>query len=74
MRSMLKVVLWSAVLLFIGFPALVLAFIFGMAALGIALGIGGAIVGLLLMVLKVALIVAALAWLARRIFAPEPVY
>ena len=78
MRSMFKFALWSAFLLFIGLPALFLLFVFGMAALGIALGIGGAIIALMFTVLKLALLViipvAIVIWVAKKLFAPERSY
>lgn len=78
MRSTLKFAFWCAFLLFVGVPALILMFVFGLAALGIALGIGGAIIGLMLMVLKLALLiivpVALVAWVVRRLSAPDRVY
>lgn len=78
MPSTLKFILWSVFCLFIGLPALFLLFVFGMAALGIALGIGGAIIGLMLMVLKLSLLVilpiALVVWVTKRLFAPERSY
>ena len=78
MRSTLKFLLWSVFLLFIGLPALFLLFVFGMAALGIALGIGGAIIALVFTVLKLALLVilpiALVIWVAKKLFAPERSY
>jgi hypothetical protein len=71
MRHLLKLVLVSALILFVGLPAAFLLFVFAMAALGVALGIGAAIVGLMLAALKIALMVALpvllVWWLARRL-------
>jgi hypothetical protein len=55
-----------------------LVFVLGMAALGVAIGIGGAIIGLMFTVLKIALMVilpiVIVLWIARRLFAPERTY
>jgi hypothetical protein len=78
MRKLLKVILVSALVLFIGVPAAFLVFVLGMAALGVALGIGGAIVGLMFAVLKIALMVVLpiviVVWLVKRLLAPERTY
>ena len=78
MRKLLKFMLVSALILFIGLPAAFLVFVFGMAALGVVLGIGGAIVGMMLMVLKFALMIilpiAIIWWVAKKMFAPQRTY
>lgn len=78
MRQLIKVVLVSALVLFIGLPLAFVAFVFCMAALGVAIGIGGAILGLVFAVLKVALLVAIpvllLYWLATRLTARDRSY
>lgn len=78
MRKLLKLILVSALVLFVGVPALFLLFVFGMAALGVVLGIGGAIVGMMLAVLKVTLIVvlpiAIIWWVTKQLTKPERTY
>ena len=78
MRKLLKLVLVSALVLCVGVPALFLAFVFGMAALGIVIGVGGAIVGLMLAALKFALMIvlpiALIWWVAKRLLAPQRTY
>jgi hypothetical protein len=75
MRKLIKVVLVSALILFVGLPLAFVAFVFCMAALGVAIGIGGAIIALVFTVLKFALLIAIpgaiLWWLASRFFARE---
>jgi hypothetical protein len=78
MRKLLKLILVSMLVLCVGVPALFLMFVFGMAALGIVIGVGGAIVGLMLAALKFALMivlpVALIWWVAKRLLAPERTY
>ena len=78
MRKLIKFVLVSALILFVGVPAAFLLFVLCMAALGVALGITGAIVGLLFGVLKIALMIilpiAIVWWIATRLMAPERTY
>jgi hypothetical protein len=78
MRKFIKFVLVSALVLFVGVPVAFLIFVLGMAALGVTLGIAGAIVGLMLAALKIALMVilpiAIIWWVARRLMAPERTY
>jgi hypothetical protein len=78
MRKFIKFVLVSALVLFVGVPAAFLVFVLGMAALGVTLGIAGAIVGLMFAALKIALMIilpiALIWWVARRLMAPERTY
>ena len=75
MRRFLKFVLAFALIVFVALPVGLIAFVTLMAALGIAIGIGGAILGLMFTLLKFALIIVLplllLWWVAKRLFAPE---
>ncbi|MEO8336122.1 MAG: hypothetical protein ABI664_14180 [bacterium] len=65
-----KFLLWSVFIICVGIPALFLLFVFGMAAFGVVFGLGMALVGMMLAVLKIALMVvlpvALLVWLFNR--------
>jgi uncharacterized membrane protein (DUF485 family) len=78
MRKFAKFVVVSALILFVGLPLAFVVFVFGMAALGVAIGIGGAILGLVLTILKFALMIILplllLWWVATRLFARERTY
>ena len=78
MRKLLKIMLISALVLFVGVPVAFVLFVLVMMMFGVAIGIGSAILGLIFTVLKVALMVilpiALLVWLAKRLFAPERTY
>ena len=78
MRKFLKFVLVSVLVLCVGVPLAFLVFVLGMAALGVTLGIAGAIVGLALAALKMALMIilpiALIWWVAKRLMAPERTY
>ncbi|MFI5257413.1 MAG: hypothetical protein ACHQRK_09155 [Gemmatimonadales bacterium] len=78
MRKLLKLVLVSALVLFVGIPAAFLVFVLGMAALGVTLGIAGAIIGLMFAALKIALMILVpivlVWWVAKRLMAPERTY
>jgi hypothetical protein len=78
MRKFLKFVLMSVLVLCVGVPLAFLVFVLGMAALGVTLGIAGAIVGLALAALKMALMIilpiALVWWVAKRLMAPERTY
>jgi hypothetical protein len=78
MRKLLKVLLISALVLFVGVPVAFVLFVLVMMMFGVAVGIGSAILGLIFTVLKVALMVilpiALLVWVAKRLFAPERTY
>jgi hypothetical protein len=78
MRKLLKFVFAAFLICFVVAPVAFLLFVVAMAFLGIAIGIGSAIIGLVLTVLKVALLVllpiAVLWWIAKRLLAPERSY
>jgi hypothetical protein len=78
MRKLVKFVLVSALVLFVGVPVAFLVFVLGMAALGVTLGIAGAIVGLMFAALKIALMIILpillVWWVAKRLMAPERTY
>ena len=78
MRKFLKFLLVSVPVLCVGVPLAFLVFVLGMAALGVTLGIAGAIVGLALAALKMALMIilpiALIWWVAKRLMAPERTY
>jgi hypothetical protein len=78
MRKMLKFVLISCLIFFVGLPAAFILFVMAMAALGIAIGVGSAILGLLFAAIKIALMiivpVAIIWWVATRLMAPERIY
>jgi hypothetical protein len=78
MRKLIKFVLVSAVVLFVGVPLAFMAFVAAMAMFGVALGIGGAIVGLVLAVLKFALMIVLpimlVWWLITRMTARQRTY
>jgi len=78
MRKFLKFIVVSALVLFVGVPLAFLVFVLGMAALGVTLGIAGAIIGLMFAALKIALMIilpiALIWWVAKRLLAPERTY
>ena len=78
MRKTLKVVFYSALILFVGVPLAFALFVAAMAMFGVVVGIGFGIIGLVLTVLKFALMVilpiALLVWVAKRLLAPERTY
>ena len=78
MRKFLKVLLISALVLFIGVPVAFVLFVMVMAMFGVAIGIGSAILGMIFTVLKFALMIflpiALLVWVAKRLLAPERTY
>ena len=78
MRKFLKFIVVSVLVLCVGLPLAFLVFVLGMAALGVTLGIAGAIVGLALAALKMALMIilpiALVWWVAKRLMAPERTY
>lgn len=78
MRKFVKFLLVSALILFIGVPVAFLCFVLAMAAIGVTLGIAGAIVGMMFAVLKIALMIilpiALIWWVAKRLMAPERTY
>jgi hypothetical protein len=78
MRKFIKFILISALVLFVGVPVAFLVFVLGMAALGVTLGIAGAIVSLMFAALKIALMVILpillVWWVVKRLMAPERTY
>ena len=78
MRKFLKFLVVSALVLFVGVPVAFLVFVLGMAALGVTLGIAGAIVGLMFAALKIALMIILpillVWWVVKRLMAPQRTY
>jgi ABC-type Na+ efflux pump permease subunit len=78
MRKFIKFVVNSALVLCVGVPVAFLVFVLGMAALGVTLGIAGAIIGLMFSALKIALMVILpiliVWWVVKRLMAPERTY
>jgi hypothetical protein len=78
MRKTLKVLFYSALILFVGLPVAFALFVAAMAMFGVVIGIGFSILGLVLTALKFALMVvlplALLVWIAKRLLAPERTY
>ena len=78
MRKTLKLVLYSALILFVGLPLAFVLVVAGMAIFGVVVGVGFGILGLVLTALKFALMVilpiALLVWLAKRLMAPDRTY
>ena len=78
MRKTLKVLLYSALIVFVGLPVAFALFVAAMAMFGVVVGIGFSILGLVLTALKFALMVvlpiALLVWVAKRLLAPERTY
>ena len=78
MRKTLKVLLYSALILFVGLPVAFALFVAAMAMFGVVIGIGFSILGFVLTALKFALMVvlpvALLVWVAKRLLAPERTY
>jgi hypothetical protein len=78
MRKFIKFLVVSVLVLCVGVPVAFLVFVLGMAALGVTLGIAGAIVGLAFAALKMALMIilpiALIWWVAKRLMAPERTY
>jgi hypothetical protein len=78
MRKFIKVAFISALVLFVGVPVAFLVFVLGMAAIGVTLGIAGAIIGLMFSALKIALMVIlpilVVWWVVKRLMAPERTY
>ncbi len=68
----LRFLLLSALFVFVGLPCLFLLLVLGLSMFGVAIGIGAAIIGIMLAVIKLALIViipvALLVWLFRMCF------
>jgi hypothetical protein len=78
MRKFIKVAFISALVLYVGVPVAFLVFVLGMAAIGVTLGIAGAIIGLMFSALKIALMVIlpilVVWWVVKRLMAPERTY
>ena len=78
MRKTLKIILYSALLLFVGLPLAFVLFVAGMSIFGVVVGVGFGILGLVLTALKFALMVvlpiALLVWVAKRLLAPDRTY
>jgi hypothetical protein len=78
MRKTLKVLFYSALIVFVGLPVAFALFVAAMAMFGVVIGIGFSILGLVLTALKFALMVvlpiALLVWVAKRLLAPERTY
>jgi hypothetical protein len=78
MRKFLKFVVVFSLICFVGLPAAFILFVMGMAAFGVVISIGAWIIGMMLTVLKFALIVLLplmlLWWVAKRLLAPERSY
>jgi hypothetical protein len=68
----LRFLLLSALVVFVGLPCLFLLLVLGLSMFGVVFGIGAAIIGIMLAVIKLALIViipvALLVWLFRMFF------
>ena len=78
MRKSLKFLLVSALVLFVGVPVAFVCFVLLMTMLGVAIGIGSALLGLAFTILKIALMIilpiALLVWVGKRLLAPERTY
>jgi hypothetical protein len=78
MRKTLKIILYSALILFVGLPVAFVLFVAGMSIFGVVVGVGFGILGLLLTALKFALMVvlpiALLVWVAKRLLSPDRTY
>jgi hypothetical protein len=78
MRQTLKLILYSALILFVGLPVAFVLMVAAMSIFGVIVGVGFGILGLLITALKVALIVilpiALLVWVAKRLMAPDRTY
>ena len=78
MRQTLKLILYSALILFVGLPVAFVLMVAAMSIFGVVVGVGFGILGLILSALKFALMVALpivlLVWVARRLMAPDRTY
>jgi hypothetical protein len=78
MRKFLKFLFVSALVLFVGVPVVFVLFVMLMTMLGVAVGIGSAILGMIFTVIKFALMIvlpiALIVWVAKRLLAPERTY
>lgn len=78
MRKTLKLILYSALILFVGLPVAFVLMVAAMSIFGVIVGVGFGILGLLITALKFALLVilpiALLVWVAKRLMAPNRTY
>jgi hypothetical protein len=78
MRKFVKFVLVSALVLFVGVPVAFVCFVLLMTMLGVAVGIGSALLGLAFTIIKFALMIilpiALLVWVGKKLLAPERTY
>jgi hypothetical protein len=78
MRKTLKLILYSALILFVGLPVAFVLMVAAMSIFGVVVGVGFGILGLLITALKFALMVilpiALLVWIAKRLLAPDRTY
>ena len=78
MRQTLKLILYSALILFVGLPLAFVLMVAAMSIFGVVVGVGFGILGLLITALKFALMVilpiALLVWVAKRLMAPDRTY
>ena len=78
MRKTLKLVLYSALILFVGLPVAFVLFVAAMSIFGVVVGVGFGLLGLILSALKFALMIvlpiALLVWVAKRLMAPDRTY
>ncbi|MEO6525076.1 MAG: hypothetical protein ABIP93_00460 [Gemmatimonadaceae bacterium] len=78
MRNTLKFVFYAALILFVGVPIGFVLFVVAMSLFGVVVGVSLSIIGLILTAFKIALMVALpialLVWLARRMLSSERTY
>jgi hypothetical protein len=78
MRKTLKLIFYSALILFVGLPVAFVLFVAAMSIFGVVVGVGFGILGLVLSALKFALMIvlpiALLVWVAKRLMAPDRTY
>lgn len=78
MRKTLKLIFYTALVLFVGLPVAFVLLVAAMSIFGVVVGVGFGILGLVLAALKFALMVvlpiALLVWVAKRLLAPERTY
>jgi hypothetical protein len=78
MRQTLKLIFYSALILFVGLPLAFVLMVAAMSIFGVIVGVGFGILGLLITALKFALMVilpiALLVWVAKRFMTPDRTY
>ena len=78
MRNTLKFVFYAALILFVGVPVTFALFVIAMSLFGVVVGVGLGILGLILKAVKIALLVALpialLVWVAKRMTSSERSY